>query len=160
MMMKANGASKIIVSEPSEYRRNAALECGADIVVNPKEVNIEDVVAREMGKGADICIEAVGPMLPQAIMLVRAGGKVLQFGHDETVNPAIPVGIMLKKEVEIYGTFIGKHSFEKAVRVMESGKLPLEKVVSHVLPLSEIHNAIDMLRRGEGLKIVITPEKE
>ncbi len=159
MMMKANGASKIIVSEPAEFRRNAAIECGADIVVDPQKVNIEDVVANEMGKGADICIEAVGPMLPLAIMLVRAGGKVLQFGHDETVNPSIPVGVMLKKEVEIYGAFIGKQSFEKAVRVMESGKLPLSKVVSHVLPLSEIHDGIELLRKGEGLKIIITPDE-
>ncbi len=160
MLMKANGASKIIVSETVEYRRNAALECGADLTVDPGTEDLKEVVAREMGSGADICVEAVGPLLPQAITLVRAGGKVLQFGHDETVNPAIPVGEMLKKEVEIYGAFIGKQSFEKTVRVMESGKLPLEKVVSHVIPLSEIHRGIDMLRCGEGLKIIVTPDEK
>ncbi|ADK82544.1 zinc-dependent alcohol dehydrogenase [Sediminispirochaeta smaragdinae] len=158
MLMKANGASKIIVSEPAKFRREAAIGCGADIVVDPKQEDISEVVAREMGKGADVCIEAVGPLLPLAIMLVRAGGKVLQFGHDETVKPAIPVGVMLKKEVEIYGAFIGKQSFEKTVRIMESGKLPLEKVVSHTLPLSRIHEGIDKLRKGEGLKIIIMPE--
>ena len=135
MLMKANGASKIIVSEPAEFRRKAALECGADIVIDPAKEDVEKVVADEMGKGADVCIEAVGPLLPQAIKLVRAGGKVLQFGHDETVNPAVPVGIMLKKEVEIYGAFIGKQSFEKTVRVMESGKLPLDKVCFSCAPL-------------------------
>ncbi|MCF7945112.1 MAG: alcohol dehydrogenase catalytic domain-containing protein [Spirochaetia bacterium] len=160
MLMKANGASKLIVSEPSEYRRNAALECGADLVVNPITENLEEIVLQEMGKGPDVCIEAVGPLLPLAIRLVRAGGKVLQFGHDETVNPEIPVGVLLKKEVEIYGAFIGKHSFEKTVRIMESGKLPLEKVISHIMPLHDIHKAIQLLRNGEGLKIIITPEEE
>jgi threonine 3-dehydrogenase len=158
MMMKANGASKIIVSEPAEFRRQAALKCGADIVVNPRDESIEDVVKREMGKGADVCIEAVGPLLPTAVRIVRAGGRVLQFGHDETVNPELPIGVFLKKEVEIYGAFIGKRSFEKTIRIMESGKLPLELVVSHTMPLDDIHKGIDLLRRGEGLKIIIMPE--
>ena len=158
MLMKACGASKIIVSEPSKVRAKAALECGADIVVDPKTQNLEEIVKEEMGSGADFCIEAVGPLLPLAIKIVRAGGKVLQFGHDETVNPEIPVGTLLKKEVEVLGAFIGKHSFERTVRVMESKKLPLEKVISHVMPLSEIHKGLDLLRRGEGLKIIITPD--
>lgn len=160
LLMRANGASKIIVSEKAEFRKKAAKDCGADLVVDPDKENIKEVVAREMGRGADICVEAVGPLLPLAISLVRAGGKVLQFGHDETVNPAVPVGEMLKKEVEIYGAFIGKQSFEKTVRVMESGKLPLEKVVSHVIPLSNIHDGIEMLRRGEGLKIIVVPDEQ
>lgn len=150
-LMKANGASKIIVSEPST-------KCGADIVVDPLKENIEEVVEKEMGKGADVCIEAVGPLLPQALTLVRAGGKVLQFGHDETVTPQISTGLLLKKEIELYGAFIGKYSFEKVARIMESGKLPLETIVSHEFPLSKINEAIDILRRGEGLKIVIVPE--
>jgi threonine 3-dehydrogenase len=157
MMMRANGASKIIVSEPSEYRRTAALDCGADIVVDPSKEDLMSVVKVEMGTGADVCIEAVGPLLPNAIEIVRAGGKVLQFGHDETVTPQIPVGALLKKEIEVHGAFIGKLSFEKTVRIMESGKLPLEKIVSHVIPMTEIHNGIDILRRGEGLKIVVDP---
>jgi len=160
MLMKASGASKIIVSEPAEFRRKAALDCGADIVVDPKREELQDVVNKQMGKGADVCIEAVGPLLPLAIKVVRAGGEVLQFGHDETVEPRVPVGVLLKKEVVIYGAFIGKQSFEKTARVMESGKLPLEKVVSHVLPLSRIQEGIDILRRGEGLKVIITPDEE
>jgi len=154
-MLSANGASKLIVSEPSEYRRNAAKEVGADIVVHPDD--LAATMAREMPDGADVAVEAVGPLLSQVIGLMRAGGRVLQFGHDETVNPEIPVGEMLKKEVTIYSAFIGRHSFEKAARIMESGKLPLDKIVSHQLPLSKVHEAIDMLRAGKALKVVLTP---
>lgn len=154
-LLRANGASKLIVSEPSEYRRNAAAEIGADCAVHPEE--LAATMEREMPEGADVAVEAVGPLLPQAIRLVRSGGRVLQFGHDETVNPEIPVGEMLKKEVAIYGSFIGRHSFEKAARIMESGKLPLEKIVSHRMPLSKVHEAIDMMRAGKALKIVLQP---
>lgn len=88
---------------------------------------------RETGGGPNIVVEAVGPLLPQAIQLVGIRETVLQFGHDETVESAIPVGIMLKKEVQILGAYIGRYSFERAAKVMESGQLPLEQNVSHRL---------------------------
>lgn len=154
-LLRANGASKLIVSEPSEYRRKAAKDVGADIVVHPDE--LQATMEKEMPEGADVAVEAVGPLLPQVIKLVRSGGRVLQFGHDETVNPEVPVGELLKKEITIYGAFIGRYSFEKAARIMESGKLPLERIVSHQLPLSKVHEAIEMLRAGKALKVVLTP---
>jgi Zn-dependent alcohol dehydrogenase len=42
---------------------------------------------------------------------------------------------------------------------MESGKLPLERIVSHQMPLSKIHEAIEMLRAGKALKVVLNPEE-
>jgi threonine 3-dehydrogenase len=154
-LLKANGASKLMVSEPSEYRRQAARDIGADIVVHPND--LWETLQREMPDGADVAVEAVGPLLPEVIKMVRTGGRVLQFGHDETVNPQVPVAELLKKEVTIFGAFIGRHSFEKAARIMESGKLPLERVVSHQLPLSQVHEAIELLRAGKALKVVLKP---
>jgi threonine 3-dehydrogenase len=104
-------------------------------------------------------VEAVGPLLPQAIELVRTRGTVLQFGHDETVEPAIPVGVMLKKEAQIQGVFIGRYSFDRTAKVMESGQLPLERIVSHRFPLSKVHEGLDLLRQGKGIKIILEPEE-
>lgn len=157
-LFKASGAAKLIVSEPSEYRRRAASDCGAGIVVDPKKEDLAKVLARELPDGPNIVVEAVGPLLPLAIELVAGHGRVLQFGHDETVEPAIPVGTLLKKEVVIYGTFIGRHSFQRAAAIMESGILPLERIVSHRLPLKRVHEGIELLRQGQGIKIILEPE--
>ncbi len=158
MLFKAAGAAKLIVSEPSEYRRKAALDCGASTVVDPMNEDLPGIVSRELPDGPQIVVEAVGPLLPLAIELVGGHGRILQFGHDETVEPAVPVGTMLKKEVVIYGAFIGRHTFERAATIMESGILPLERVISHRLPLSRIHEGIDLLRKGEGIKVILEPE--
>jgi threonine dehydrogenase-like Zn-dependent dehydrogenase len=158
-VLRANGASKVIVSEISDYRKEAAAACGATLVVDPQKEDLEAVVKRETGGGPNIVVEAVGPLLPQAIQLVGHRGTVLQFGHDETVEPAIPVGVMLKKEVQILGAFIGRYSFERAAKVMESGQLPLDQIVSHRLPLSKVHEGIELLRQGKGLKIILEPEE-
>ena len=156
-LLKACGAAKVIVSEPSPYRRQVALECGATRTVNPQNEDLEAIVAEETGCGADVVVEAVGPMINQCIRLVRPGGKVLQFGHDELVRPEVQVAEIVRKEVNIHGAFIGKFSFEKVAKIIESGILPLEKVVSHQLPLSEVHRGIELLQKGEGLKIILHP---
>ncbi len=157
--LKACGAAKIIVSEISEYRQNAARGCGAYLVVDPNKEDLAAVVQRETRGGADVIVEAVGPLLPQAIELVRSGGKILQFGHDELARPVIPVAEIVRKEVTIHGAFIGKFSFNRLPAIMESGVLPLEKIVSHRLPLSKVHKGLDLLREGKGIKIILHPEE-
>ncbi len=114
---------------------------------------------RETRGGADVIVEAVGPLLPQAIELVHSGGKILQFGHDELARPVIPVAEIVRKEVTIRGAFIGKFSFNRLPAIMESGVLPLEKIVSHRLPLSKVHKGLDLLREGKGIKIILHPEE-
>jgi len=157
-MFKASGASKIIVSETSEYRRKIASECGATIVVNPNNEDLRNVAKKETNGGADIVVEAVGPLLNECINLVRAGGEIIQFGHNELVRPEIQVAEIVRKEVTIHGAYIGKFSFDKTARIMESGILPLDKLVSHRLPLSRIHEGIELLRKGKGIKVIIYPE--
>ena len=159
-LFKAAGASKLIVSEPAEFRRKTVKECGATTVVDPTHDDLEEVIRRELPDGPNIVVEAVGPLLPQAIELVGGHGRVLQFGHDESVEPAVPVGTMLKKEVVIYGAFIGRHSFERTAAIMESGILPLDTIVSHRLPLSKVHEGLELLRQGKGIKVILEPEEE
>ncbi len=157
-LLKANGATKLIVSEISAYRREAAKDCGADIVVDPNNEDLAAIVRQETGGGPDVVVEAVGPLLPQAVELVGGGGRILQFGHDETVNPAIPVAELLKKEVQIFGAYIGKFCFDIAAKIMESGALPLERIVSHRLPLSKVHEGLDLLCQGKAIKVILYPE--
>lgn len=159
-VLKANGASKVMVAEISDFRKEAAKDCGADLVIDPKKENLQDIVMRETdGEGANVVVEAVGPLLPQAVELVSTRGTILQFGHDETINPSIPVGIFLKKEAKIQGCFIGRYCMDRAAKVMESGQLPLERIVSHRLPLSKVHEGIDLLRQGKGIKVILEPEE-
>ena len=66
---------------------------------------------------------------------------------------------MLKKEVKIIGGFIGRYSFNRAAKIMESGQLPLERIVSHQLPLSQINEGIELLRQAKGIKVVLSPEE-
>ncbi len=159
-MAKLNGATRIIVSEPHEYRREKALKCGATRVVNPFEEDLKQICLDETnGLGVDHCIEAVGQLLSTAIDLIRPNGKVLMFGHDETAKPPIRLAEIVRKEAQIYGGFLGKYYFEKTAHLIESGALPLDEIVSHTFPLSEYEKGLELLRTGKALKVVIYPEE-
>ena len=43
---------------------------------------------------------------------------------------------------------------------MESGILPLDTIVSHRLPLSKVHEGLELLRQGKGIKVILEPEEE
>ena len=159
-MAKANGATKVIVSEPYEYRREKALKCGATRVVDPAKEDLKAVCLEETdGLGVDHCIEAVGQLLPTAIDMIRPGGKIVMFGHDETAMPPVRLAEIVRKEAAIFGGFLGKYYFEKTARIIESGILPLEEIVTHTFPLSEYEKGLELLRAGKALKVVMYPEE-
>lgn len=159
-LARVNGARKVIVSEPHEYRRNKALKCGATHIVNPKEENLKEICMHETNHlGVDHCIEAVGWMLSDALEVIRPGGKILMFGHDETANSPIRLAEIVRKEAQIFGGFLGKYYFEKTGHIIESGILPLEEIATHTLPLSEYEKGLELLRTGKAIKVIIYPEE-
>jgi threonine dehydrogenase-like Zn-dependent dehydrogenase len=61
------------------------------------------------------------------------------------------------KELHIVGAFLMRYTMREALDLIQSQKLPLEHVVSHVLPLTEIHRGIELANAGQGIKIVFKP---
>ena len=53
------------------------------------------------------------------------------------------------------GSFIINDSMPRAITVLESGMLNLDPVVTHVLPLEELDKGIDLMKTGEGMKIIM-----
>ena len=157
-MLKAAGASPIIVSEPSEQRREYAKKCGADYTLNPFETSNEAFVKSITGIGADIVIDVVGSQISECIKSVRRGGRILAFGFNTKAEPEIVQHQLILKEITILGTWIAKGTFPGAVQILEKGVLDLEKLITHVIPMQSINNGISLLAKGEGLEIIVTPK--
>lgn len=155
--LKANGCRKIIVSEPIEHRRELALKIGATRVVNPDTEDLVKIVKEETdGLGADHCVEAVASMLADCVPLVRPHGKILQFGHDELSHPEFPVAELLKNEIEVYGGYLGKYYMRKVAQIIESGILPLDKIVTDVIPASRYQEALDLAASRQCGKVFVS----
>jgi (R,R)-butanediol dehydrogenase/meso-butanediol dehydrogenase/diacetyl reductase len=157
-LLKASGAGKLIAVEPSRRRQQAALACGATMIVDPTKDDIrERVLAETNGRGADVVVEAVGPMIDTCIQIAGPGARLIQFGHDESAWVKVPPARIVYKELQIFGVFLAKFTFESAKDLLEQGSLPLNQIVSHRLPLSRVHEGIELLRTGEAIKVIIHP---
>ena len=158
LLAKMCGAGRIIVSEPADGRRRHVADLGIDAVVNPKEQDLKEVVMELTPRGADIVVDAVGVLFGQAMHVTRRGGKILLFGVNAKAETTFRQFDITDNELDVLGSYIFDNTlFPRAIKVLESGTLPLEKLVTHCLPLEQIHDGIRLLRNGEALKVIITP---
>ncbi len=154
------GAAKIIVSEPSRERREAARRYGADFAVEPAEL-AKTIETATGGLGADIVIECSGvpAVAEQAIATAGRGATVMVFGVAPPGKKAsFEPNQLFQKELTIVGSTINPFTHYRAVEMHPT--LKLGDLVTHVFPLDGINEAIDTARRGVGLKIAIEPNRK
>ena len=156
LLAKASGASPVIVVEPSVGRRQRALDLGADQVIDPGEMD-PVVTSREMlNGGADVVIDAVGSLLPQAIGIAGTGATVVVYGIDEKATVQVPPYQILRKELTITGTFLAKNTFPLALRLLADNKMGFDRLVE-TFPLEQALEAISRLRNGQAVKALLVP---
>jgi len=151
------GAGCVIVTglAADERKLSLAKEFGADHAIN---VEAQDPISavREITGGAmaDVVVDVTAyavEAVNQAVGLARRGGTVVLAG---TKGPK-PVPDFLSdrivfKELTLKGAFgVDYDSYERAVRLIESGKYPLERLHTHTLPLADAERALRLLAREE-----------
>lgn len=151
------GASKIILSEPVERKREMGIRLGADLVINPVEEDMEAVL-KENCKSIDVVIECVGNIrtIGTALNCAGKGATVMMFGlTGPGASLQIDPEMVFKKELKLTSSFINPYTFERSVAILESGRLNVTEMISEVIPLEDCIKAFeDENRRREG-KIVI-----
>lgn len=159
-LVRLRGASFIALSEPVEKRRNLALNLGADIVVNPREENIEQVIKSYCEDGVDVVIECVGKTaaMKQGLQVVKRGGTVLFFSVAK-VGAALSIEPLeiFKKELTIKGSFINPATHDRALALISSGRVDVKPLITHRFNLEDIDKAIKMQTSPEAVKVLVIP---
>jgi L-iditol 2-dehydrogenase len=157
------GAGKIILSEPSPVRLAQAQQFPIDLLVNPAEQDLEQVVKEATGGlGADVAIVAAPAAEPQemALRLVRKRGTVCLFASLPVGGEMLSINSRLVHygELRIVGTSDSTPAHvRKAVDLLAGGSIPADKLVTHVLPLDGILEAFELMRSGQALRVVLRP---
>jgi threonine dehydrogenase-like Zn-dependent dehydrogenase len=154
-MFKAAGAGPVIVVEPQAGRAAVATAVGADAVVTPDELAARR--AELLPAGADIVVDAVGSQFGTAVEHAALGGRIVLFGQNQTARPPIHQYTITERSLTVLGSYVTAFTFPTAIRLVESGALRLEPIVTRVLPLERLAEGIDLLRSGAATKVVITP---
>jgi 2-desacetyl-2-hydroxyethyl bacteriochlorophyllide A dehydrogenase len=154
-LFRASGAGTVTVVEPNPERAAVAHAMGADAVVAPDDLAGE--LAALMPAGAEVVVDAVGSLFGTAVEVVARGGRIVLFGMNANVRPPIHQVEITERSLTVMGSYISNFTYPEAIRLLESGRLDLEPMVSAVMPLSRVAEGLDRLRSGSATKVVITP---
>lgn len=157
-LAKLSGASKIVLSEPNEKRRQASLQLGADIAIDPTQPSWEESFCQAMGGHADVVIECVGnvPAVKSAFQFAGKGATILLFSVPK-VDAAfdLPLFDVYKKELTIKGSFVNPDTHARAVALINSGKVDFGPIITHRFTLDQLPEAIAMQMSDASIKVVV-----
>lgn len=158
---KLSGAKTLIVLDLKDERLELAKKFGADLVLNPKDVDVvETIKSLTDGYGCDIYIEATGhpKSVEQGLNMIRKLGTFVEFSvFSEPVSVDWSI-ISDRKELDVLGSHLGPYCYELVIDGIANGTFPTDGVVTHNLKLEEFEKGFEMMKAGEkSLKVILTP---
>jgi len=153
------GASKVIVSEINEYRRNMAKKFGATIV-NPKETELKKFISKETNnKGADSVITTVfnKDIIRECFLSTRKRGTVFIFGS-ATNNPDLVIDSnkIHYNQINLMGSSAYKPiQFRIALKLLKENRILVNPLITSVETLDKIEKALENYSKPESLKTII-----
>ncbi len=157
LVAQARGA-RVLLAEVNEFRVKLARDLGID-AVNPREVDVPVLVAeRTAGAGADVVFEVSGSSAAAAIMtsLPRTRGRIVVVAiYGEP--PKIDLFRFFWRELKLAGARVYEPvDFEHAIELAAAGRLPIDRLITGVLPLGRLEEAMRQMERGgDCMKILV-----
>jgi len=149
---KEAGAYPVIGIESVPIRKELAKDFGVDVLIDLTETTPEErlEMVKDLtgGRGADVVLEMAGvpAAFGESLQLVRAGGKVVEFGHFSDVG-TVPVNpqLIVNKDLDIHGVFAYPNTqIARSLHMLEHTKdrFPYKKLITHRFRIDEAKEAI------------------
>jgi D-xylulose reductase len=161
------GATKVvsvdIVESKLEFARGlAATHTYLSRRVAPEENARSIIEACDLGKGADVVIDASGaePSIQTSLHVVKVGGTYVQGGMGKA-DITFPIMALCLKEVTARGSFrYGSGDYRLAIELVAAGKVDVKRLITGVVGFRHAEEAFKKVREGEVIKILIAGPNE
>ncbi len=149
------GASRVAMVDVNAQRLRQAEQLGARRTYSDIKQALKDEPS-----GFNCVVDATGvpAVIENAFMAVKRGGTFLIFGvapHEARVSLS-PFRIYYE-EIKVIGSMAVLFSFQAALDLISGGVIDTQTMLTAALPLEDFPKALDMVRRGEGVKTQILP---
>jgi S-(hydroxymethyl)glutathione dehydrogenase/alcohol dehydrogenase len=178
-----HGARRVIGVDIQQYRLTAARETAKSETVNAQDIDPIAAI-REMsnGRGADVCVDAVGmeadrniadklknvwhaevgsiQVLKNCISAVRRGGFVSVVGVYGIPYDAYPLGQIFDKGIKMaFGQAPVQKYIDELMRLLDEKKIRLDDIITHRLPLSDAPYGYEIFceKKDRCVKVVLKP---
>ncbi|WP_026326016.1 alcohol dehydrogenase catalytic domain-containing protein [Sphingomonas sp. Mn802worker] len=159
---RASGAGTLVAIDPSAEKRAIATELGAEALDIEEAHRLPELFPNG---GADLVVETVGraAVLKTAYAAARRGGRIVTVGLP---NPAeaftIPAVSLVADGKTVIGSYMGSsipaRDIPRYIAMWRAGRLPVEKLLTSISPLSQINTLLDGLADGQAIRQVIVPD--
>lgn len=162
---KLKGAHVTALARNPLKRELAKTFGGADAVINFREINGTEEIKQQFtpnGAGFDVVIEAIGltETWEKAIDLVAPGGLVNLFGGCQSGSKVqLDTKRLHYEEISIISLF--HHTpqyFNQALELISTGKIDPTPLITNILPLSKLTDALQLIENGDAVKVAIKPK--
>jgi len=156
------GGAQVLLAEVNPFRVRLAGELGI-AAVNPAETDLAALVnERTGGAGADIVFEVSGSAAGAEMMtkLPRTRGRIVVVAIFAE-PPKVDLFRFFWRELKLSGARVYEpEDFESAIALAAAGSLPLERLITTVLPLGRLEDGFRQMERGgEVMKILVSCEE-
>ena len=162
---KMVGASKIIGVDINPDKRQMAEDYGMTDFVNPKEIegDIVEYLVEITDGGADYSFECIGnvKVMRQALECCHKGWGVCTVigvagaGEEISTRPfQLVTGRVWKGSA--FGGARGRTDVPKIVDWYMEGKINIDNLITHTMPIEQINDAFDLMHKGESIRSVVT----
>lgn len=163
-LLRHGGAGRLVVAAPTASKLALAREYAADETVQiarDDEAGTLAALKALAPDGFDVVVDATGALsvLRNVMALTRDGGTVLVYGmaHEGATIPIEPNEIF-RRQITLRGTFSQAYTFERALRMMRSGRIRTDGLLTHRFGLDEYDQALDAVANNrDAIKTVIVP---
>ena len=158
---KAAGASKIFAVEVSSERRELAQKVGADIVINPLEIDaVQEIQSQTGGHGVDVSFEVAGieATINSAILSTKAEGTVVTISIWE--KPAsIPLNNLVFSERKMTSIIAYRNIFPEVIQLICKDQIKALDIVTKYIQLDDIvtEGFEALLKSKSQVKILVSP---
>ncbi|MBD3274057.1 MAG: alcohol dehydrogenase catalytic domain-containing protein [Candidatus Marinimicrobia bacterium] len=159
--LRLAGCGTIIAVDLEPKKLSLAASLGADITLNPNEVQVPvEVQQHTKGRGADVAFEVVGvtDTLQTALASTRKGGALTLVGNlAPTVD--LPLQSVVTREITLYGSCASQGDYPACLEMIARGEIDADALRSATAPLSEGADWFHRLYAGEDdlMKVVLAP---
>ena len=158
-LAKLSGADPIFVSDKFDWRLAKAEAYGA-IPINCDQMDaVQAVLGATGGQGVDVAMEAAWAdhSVQQAAEMTRLGGRLVLVGIPGSDNLHLKHSTARRKGLTIRMSRRMKHTYPRAIKLAQSGKVDLNGIVSHHFPLEQTPTAfaLNLAYQDDVVKIVI-----
>jgi L-iditol 2-dehydrogenase len=163
-LARSRGAARIILIDlnPDRLAAAAALVHPDLTVATDTQDPVAAVLDATGGRGADVVITAAasGRAQEQGLLMLARRGRLSLFGGlpKDAATITVDANLVHYRELTLVGVNGSTPAHNKrALELIASGAVPVADLITHRLPLDEVLEGIEIVARGEAIKVTIEP---